>query len=73
MRDGRFLREISRRTIVFIPAGEGLKSPQLPKAKQLVEVTKHSIGLTEGIVMARIEIDTPRSVQIDVTPIRPPH
>ena len=31
---------------------EGLKSPQLPKAKQLVEVSKHSIGLTEGLVMA---------------------
>jgi len=37
---------------------EGLKSPQLPKAKQLVEVAKHSIGLTEGLVMARIEIAT---------------
>lgn len=37
---------------------EGLKSPQLPKAKQLVEVAQHSIGLTEGLVMARIEIAT---------------
>ena len=37
---------------------EGMKSPQLPKAKQLVEVAQHSIGLTEGLVMARIEIAT---------------
>ena len=37
---------------------EGMKSPQLPKAKQLVEVARHSIGLTEGLVMARIEIAT---------------
>ena len=37
---------------------EGMKSPQLPKAKQLVEVSQHSIGLTEGLVMARIEIAT---------------
>ena len=36
----------------------GMKSPQLPKAKQLVEVAQHSIGLTEGLVMARIEIAT---------------
>lgn len=35
---------------------EGVKSPQLPKAKQLVEVASKSIGLTEGLVMARIEI-----------------
>lgn len=35
-----------------------MKSPQLPKAKQLVEVAQHSIGLTEGLVMARIEIVT---------------
>ncbi|RKJ02080.1 IS110 family transposase, partial [Butyricicoccus sp. 1XD8-22] len=37
---------------------EGMKSPQLPKAKQLIEVAQHSIGLTEGLVMARIEIAT---------------
>lgn len=37
---------------------EGMKSPQLPKAKQLVEAAQHSIGLTEGLVMARIEIAT---------------
>ncbi|KOP69756.1 transposase [Lysinibacillus sp. FJAT-14745] len=37
---------------------KGMKSPQLPKAKQLVEVAQHSIGLTEGLVMARIEIAT---------------
>lgn len=37
---------------------EGMKSPQLPKAKQLVEAAQHSIGLTEGLVMARMEIAT---------------
>ncbi len=37
---------------------EGMKSPQLPKAKQLVEVAENSIGLTEGIVMAKFEIAT---------------
>ncbi|QQP13967.1 IS110 family transposase [Lysinibacillus agricola] len=37
---------------------KGMKSPQLPKAKRLVEVAQHSIGLTEGLVMARIEIAT---------------
>lgn len=37
---------------------EGMKSPQLPKAKQLVEVAESSIGVTEGLVMARFEIAT---------------
>jgi transposase len=37
---------------------DGMKCPQLPKAKQLVEVAQHSIGLTEGLVMAKIEIAT---------------
>lgn len=37
---------------------EGMKSPQLPKAKQLVEAAENSIGLTEGLVMARYEIAT---------------
>lgn len=37
---------------------DGLKSPQLPKAKQLVRIVPHSIGLTEGLVMARFEIAT---------------
>lgn len=37
---------------------DGMKSPQLPKAKQLVDVAQHSIGLTEGLVMARLEIAT---------------
>lgn len=37
---------------------EGMKSPQLPKAKQLVEVAQNSIGLTEGLVMAKYEIAT---------------
>lgn len=37
---------------------DGMKSPQLPKAKQLVEVAQNSIGLTEGVVMAKLEIAT---------------
>ena len=37
---------------------DGMKSPQLPKAKQLVEAAVNSIGLTEGLVMARYEIAT---------------
>ena len=37
---------------------EGMKSPQLPKAKQLIEAAESSIGLTEGLVMARLEIAT---------------
>ena len=35
-----------------------MKSPQLPKAKQLVAAAEHSIGLTEGMEMARFEIAT---------------
>ncbi len=37
---------------------EGMKSPQLPKAKQLVEAAQNSIGLTEGLVMAKYEVAT---------------
>ena len=37
---------------------DGMKSPQLPKAKQLIEVAQSSIGLTEGLVMAKFEIAT---------------
>ncbi|KGX84689.1 IS110 family RNA-guided transposase [Pontibacillus litoralis] len=37
---------------------DGMKSPQLPKAKQLIEVAQSSIGLTEGLGMARLEIAT---------------
>ena len=37
---------------------DGMKSPQLPKAKQLVQVAENSIGLTEGLVMAKCEIAT---------------
>ncbi|MER2109252.1 MAG: IS110 family transposase [Solibacillus sp.] len=37
---------------------EGMKSPQLPKVKQLIEAAESSIGLTEGLVMARLEIAT---------------
>ena len=35
-----------------------LKSPQKPKARQLMECAHHSIGITEGQQMARIEIAT---------------
>lgn len=35
---------------------EGLKSPQKPKATHLIEVAMNSIGVTEGRVMARIEM-----------------
>ena len=37
---------------------EGLKSPQRPKAIQLIEVASQSIGITEGHQMARLEIGT---------------
>lgn len=37
---------------------DGMKSPHLSKAKQLVDIAPHSIGLTEGLVMARFEIAT---------------
>lgn len=37
---------------------EGLKSPQRPKATRLIEVAENSIGVTEGLEMARIEITT---------------
>ncbi|WP_407649664.1 hypothetical protein [Thermaerobacillus caldiproteolyticus] len=37
---------------------EGLQSPQKPKAKKLMELAQHSIGVTEGQRLARIEIAT---------------
>lgn len=37
---------------------EGMKSPQLPKTKKLIENALNSIGVTEGQQMARIEIAT---------------
>ena len=37
---------------------DGLKSPQRPKATQLIEVAAESIGVTEGREMARFEIAT---------------
>ncbi|MDQ0163863.1 IS110 family RNA-guided transposase, partial [Aeribacillus alveayuensis] len=37
---------------------EGLKCPQKPKLQKLLEVARHSIGITEGQQMARIEIAT---------------
>lgn len=35
---------------------EGLTSPQKPKVKRLIEQARHSIGVTEGQSMARVEI-----------------
>ncbi|MGE6486865.1 IS110 family transposase [Paenisporosarcina sp. NPDC076898] len=37
---------------------KGMRAPQLPKAKLLIEVAINSIGLTEGTQMARHEIAT---------------
>ncbi len=37
---------------------EGMRAPQLPKAKLLIEVANNSIGLIEGLQMARHEIAT---------------
>ncbi|WMT18465.1 IS110 family transposase [Parageobacillus toebii] len=37
---------------------ETLKCPQKPKVQKLLEVARHSIGITEGQQMARIEIAT---------------
>lgn len=37
---------------------DGMKSPQRPKAKQLIEVASLSIGITEGKRMAQLEIAT---------------
>ncbi|MEI4771655.1 IS110 family transposase [Psychrobacillus sp. FJAT-51614] len=37
---------------------EGMRAPQLPKAKLLVDVSTRSIGWTEGLQMARFEIAT---------------
>ncbi len=37
---------------------EGMKSPQRPKAKQLIEAASASIGITEGKTMAQREIAT---------------
>ncbi|ANB59545.1 IS110 family RNA-guided transposase [Anoxybacteroides amylolyticum] len=37
---------------------EALKCPQKPKVQKLLEMARHSIGITEGQQMARIEIAT---------------
>ena len=37
---------------------DGLKSPQRPKATQLIQIAAESIGVTEGREMARFEIAT---------------
>ncbi|HHY74363.1 MAG TPA: IS110 family transposase [Bacillus bacterium] len=37
---------------------EGMKAPQRPKTVQLIDVAANSIGITEGLEMARFEIAT---------------
>ncbi|NWQ44700.1 IS110 family transposase [Bacillus sp. EB106-08-02-XG196] len=44
--------------LVLFKKVEGMKSPQKPKAKRLIEVAATSIGITEGREMARFEIAT---------------
>jgi transposase len=44
--------------LVLFKKVEGMKSPQRPKTKRLIEVAATSIGVTEGREMARIEIAT---------------
>ncbi|MCM3390621.1 IS110 family transposase (plasmid) [Ureibacillus chungkukjangi] len=44
--------------LVLFKKVEGMKSPQKPKAKRLIEVAATSIGVTEGCEMARYEIAT---------------
>lgn len=44
--------------IVLFKKVEGMKSPQKPKAKRLIEVAATSIGVIEGREMARYEIAT---------------
>jgi hypothetical protein len=51
---GKELEEV----LALYRQSEGLQSPQKPKAKKLIELAQHSIGVTEGQQMARIEIAT---------------
>jgi hypothetical protein len=51
---GKELEEV----LALYRQSEGLQSPQKPKAKKLMELAQHSIGVTEGQQMARIEIAT---------------
>ncbi|MGN8841569.1 IS110 family transposase [Niallia sp. HCP3S3_B10] len=44
--------------LVLFKKVKGMKSPQKPKAKRLIEVAATSIGITEGREMARFEIAT---------------
>lgn len=44
--------------LVLFKKVEGMKSPQKPKTKRLIEVAATSIGVTEGREMARFEIAT---------------
>ncbi|WP_404405108.1 IS110 family transposase [Jeotgalibacillus malaysiensis] len=49
---------------------DGLSSPQKPKGARLIEVANDSIGMTEGLAMARMEIATLvrrfRQLQIEI-------
>ncbi|MGP3562674.1 MULTISPECIES: IS110 family transposase [Geobacillus] len=55
-----FPEEITGRTVEELVKiyrqSEGLKAPQKPKIRKLLEVASHSIGVTEGQQMARFEI-----------------
>ncbi|MEK4384083.1 IS110 family transposase [Aeribacillus sp. FSL K6-2848] len=51
---GKELEEV----LALYRQSEGLQSPQRPKVKKLIELAQHSIGVTEGQQMARIEIAT---------------
>jgi transposase len=55
-----FPEEITGRTVEELVEiyrqSEGLKAPQKPKIRKLLEVASHSIGVTEGQQMARFEI-----------------
>ncbi len=44
--------------LILFKKVEGMKSPQKPKTKRLIEVAATSIGVTEGREMARYEIAT---------------
>ncbi len=52
--DGKSAEEI----VFLYRKVKGMRAPQLPKAKLLIEAATNSIGLTEGTQMARHEIAT---------------
>ena len=53
------IKEKTAEELVFLYRQvKGMRAPQLPKAKLLIEAAKNSIGLTEGTQMAQHEIAT---------------